>query len=360
MDQKIRFLTSDDGVRLAYASSGAGSPLLKTANWLNDLEFDWHSPVWRHWFDLFSSHHTLHRYDVRGTGLSDRAEHDLSFDRQVADLEHIADALHLERFALLGISQGASVAIEYAARHPERVSKIVIVCGFVQGWARRGPKDLRRGRALAELVRVGWGSSNPVYRRMFAELILPEATAEQVEWFAELQHRSATPDTAARIMEACGDIDVCHRLSEVRAPTLVFHARRDALVPFEEGRIIAAGIPDSQFIELDTPNHIPLEGEPSWQRFCSATAEFLGWPCPVANVVDTLGEENMSDLTAREREILALVAGGSSNGEIAARLHISEKTVRNHLTAVFDKLGVNSRSQAIVFARDRGVTGTLN
>jgi pimeloyl-ACP methyl ester carboxylesterase/DNA-binding CsgD family transcriptional regulator len=360
MDQKIRFLTSDDGVRLAYASSGSGTPLLKTANWLNHLEFDWQSPVWRHWFDLFSSHHTLHRYDVRGTGLSDRSEHDLSFERQVADLEQIADALGLAPFALLGISQGASVAIEYAARHPERVSKIVVVCGFVQGWARRGAGELRRGRALAELVRVGWGSSNPVFRRMFAELILPQATPEQVEWYAELQRRSASPDIAARIMEACGEIDVCHRLSAVQAPTLVFHARRDALVPFEAGRVIAAGIPDSQFIELDTANHVPLEGEPSWLKFCAATGEFLGWPGSAANVADPVGEENMSDLTSREREILALVARGSSNGEIAARLHISEKTVRNHLTAVFDKLGVNSRSQAIVFARDRGVTGTIN
>jgi len=360
MDQKIRFLTSDDGVRLAYASSGSGTPLLKTANWLNDLEFDWLSPVWRHWFELFSRHHTLHRYDVRGTGLSDRVEHNLSFDRQVADLEQVADALGLERFAVLGISQGASVAIEYAARHPERVSKIIVVCGFVQGWARRGPADLRRGRALAELVRVGWGSSNPAFRRMFAELILPQATAEQVEWYAELQLRSASPDTAAGLMEASGEIDVFHRLSAVRAPTLVFHSARDALVPFDEGRRIAAGIPGSEFIELDTANHIPLEGEPAWLRFCAATSEFLGWPSPAATSVDLPGEENMSDLTVREREILALVAGGSSNGEIAARLHISEKTVRNHLTAVFDKLGVNSRSQAIVFARDRGVTGTIN
>jgi pimeloyl-ACP methyl ester carboxylesterase/DNA-binding CsgD family transcriptional regulator len=360
MDQKIRFLTSDDGVRLAYASSGSGTPLLKTANWLNHLEFDWQSPVWRHWFDLFSRHHTLHRYDVRGTGLSDRVEHNLAFDRQVADLELVVDALDLKRFSLLGISQGASVAIEYAARHPERVDRIVVVCGFAHGWARRGPGDLRRGRALAELIRVGWGTNNPVFRRMFAELILPQATAEQVEWYAELQRRSAGPDVAARLMEASGEIDVGHRLSAVRAPTLVFHAGRDALVPFEEGRLIAAGIPGSQFIELDTANHVPLEGEPAWLRFCAATGEFLGWPDSTATAVEPSGEENMSDLTVREREILALVAGGSSNGEIAARLHISEKTVRNHLTAVFDKLGVNSRSQAIVFARDRGVTGTLN
>jgi len=183
MDQTIRFVTTDDGVKLAYAISGSGPPLLKTANWLNHLEYDWESPVWRHWFRLFSSHHTFYRYDVRGSGLSDHVDTGLDFDRQITDLECVVDAAGLETFALLGISQGASVAIEYAARHPERVTQLVLHGGFVQGWAARDAEAERAGRAWVELVRVGWGQETPSYRRLFAELFIPGATPEQMDWF---------------------------------------------------------------------------------------------------------------------------------------------------------------------------------
>jgi len=277
MDQTIRFLTTSDGVRLAYATSGSGPPLLKTANWLNQLEFDWESPVWRHWFGLFSWHHRLYPYDVRDSGLSDWVETNPSFDWQVRDLEQIADAAELERFALLGISQGASVAIEYAARHPERVSQLVIHGGFVQGWARRGVESQRTGRAQAELVRVGWGADTPAYRRMFAELFIPGATEEQLAWFSELQRRTARPDIAALIMESAGDIDVTDRMALVQAPTLVLHPRDDVIVPFDQGRVIAAGIPGAKFVALDSGNHLLVEDEPAWRRFESAVGRFLGW-----------------------------------------------------------------------------------
>ena len=193
MDQTIRFVTAPDGVKLAYARSGDGPPLLKTANWLNHLEFDWESPVWTHWFNLLSTHHSLYRYDIRGSGLSDWTDNKLSFDDQVADLECIADAAGLEKFALLGISQGASVAIEYAARHPDRVSHLVIHGGFARGWAKRSPESERAGRAWVELVRVGWGLKQSAYRRMFAELFIPNASEEQMAWFTELQRRSTKP-----------------------------------------------------------------------------------------------------------------------------------------------------------------------
>jgi pimeloyl-ACP methyl ester carboxylesterase/DNA-binding CsgD family transcriptional regulator len=360
MDQTIRFVTSSDGVKLAYAVSGNGPPLLKTANWLNHLEFDWQSPVWNHWFTQFSTHNTMYRYDIRGSGLSDWTDNKLSFEDQVADLECVADAAGLEKFALLGISQGASVAIEYAVRHPERVTHLVIHGGFARGWMLRGPESERAGRAWVELVRVGWGTKRTdAYRRMFAELFIPCATEEQMDWFAEMQRRSTKPELAARIMESSGAIDVMDRLRLVRTPTLVTHPRGDVIVPFDQGRLIAGGIANARFVELDSGNHLLLENEPSWQKFRQAVGEFLGWPreAPQRRAGDRPAEsEDLASLTSREREILGLVASGASNQAIADQLFISEKTVRNHLTAIFDKIGVSSRSQAIVFARDRGMT----
>jgi pimeloyl-ACP methyl ester carboxylesterase/DNA-binding CsgD family transcriptional regulator len=364
MDQSIRFVTTADGVKLAYAMSGGGPPLLKTANWLNHLEFDWKSPLWQHWFGALSAHHRLCRYDIRGTGLSDRRnDTDLSFATQVADLELVADSAGLDRFALLGISQGAAIAIEYAARHPERVTHLVIHGGYSKGWACRGPDSLRYGRALAELMRLGWGVEPSVFRRMFAELLLPMATEEQVSWFSEMQRRTTSGEIAARILEATGVIDVSDRMKLVKAPTLVLHPRGDVMVPFDQGRIIAAGIPNATFVELETNNHVLTDTEPAWQRWQEVVGEFLGWQreIPRRRPAETpAADDDLARLTTREREILDLVAGGSSNLDIATQLFISEKTVRNHLTAIFDKLGVTSRSQAIVFARDRGVVGRPN
>ncbi len=357
MDQTIRFVTADDGVKLAYASSGKGTPLVKTANWLNHLEHDFRSPAWRHWFTLLSRHHTLYRYDVRGTGLSDRVDNSFSFERYVRDLEVVVDAAGLERFALLGISQGAGVAVEYAVRHPERVSHIVLHGGYTRGWGKRTPGSLRAGIAMMELVRLGWGASTSAFRRMFAELLMPKATEEQVEWCTELQRVTTTPEIAARLLESLRDTDVTQQLGKVRAPTLVLHSRKDALVPFDEGRRLAAGISGAQFVELDSINHLIVENEPAWERFVTTVGEFLGWPkdAHARPVVQPTPAEEVDGLTSREREILDLVAQGHTNQMIASQLFISEKTVRNHLTAVFGKIGVNSRAQAIVFARDRGL-----
>jgi pimeloyl-ACP methyl ester carboxylesterase/DNA-binding CsgD family transcriptional regulator len=359
MDQSIRFVTTSDGVRLAYASAGDGPPLLKTANWLNHLEFDWKSPVWQHWFGLLSARHRFYRYDIRGSGLSDRVGTGLDFATQVSDLECVADAAGLQRFALLGISQGAAVAIEYAVRHPERVSHLVIHGGYPKGWARRSPEGKRRGLALVELIRIGWGSETHAFRRMFAELLMPRASEEQVSWFSELQRRTTTPEIAARIIEAVGDIDVTDRMAQVRVPALVMHSRHDAIVPFEQGRNLAAGIPNATFVEFESDNHLLIEGEPAWQRYREVVGEFLGWPreAPRRRAADAPPSgDDLAQLTAREREILDLVARGANNADIGRQLFISEKTVRNHLTAVFEKIGVTSRSQAVVFARDRGIT----
>ena len=358
MDQTIRFVTANDGVKLAYGVSGSGPPLLKTANWLNHLEYDWQSPVWRHWFSTLSANHTLIRYDARGCGLSDWVQDDLSLERNLRDLECVVEASGQKRFALLALSQGAGVAVEYAVRHPEQVSHLVIHGGYAQGWARRGPEDTRAGKALVEVIRVGWGADTPAFRRLFTELFIPGGSNEQLSWFDELMRRTTRPEVAARMLESCGDIEVTRSLSRVQAPTLVTHSRGDARVPLDQGRLIAAGIPGARFIELESCNHLLLEHEAAWERFTAVVGEFLGWqrPALLRRAADRPREsEDLAALTGREREILSLVAGGASNQAIADQLFISEKTVRNHLTAIFDKIGVSSRSQAIVFARDRGL-----
>ena len=355
MEQTIRFVSARDGVKLAYARSGTGPVLVRTSTWLTHLEYDWESPVWRPWFAFLASNRALVRYDPRGCGLSDWMAADLSFEMQVEDLESIVDAARLEHFALFGMSQGAPLAIEYAARHPERVTRLVVFGGYALGWAQRGPESLREGRAMVEMIRLGWGRDTPAFRLLFASLFIPDATEEQAGWFGELMRRTTRPEVAARLIEALGRIDISHRLADVRAPTLVMHVRGDERVPFEQGRVIAAGIPGAQFLELEGRNHILIEREPAWTRFKAAVTEFLGGSAAPTEPAGGPDAARLAELTAREHEVVALVALGRSNHEIAASLSISEKTVRNHLTRIFEKLGVSSRAQAIVFARDHGL-----
>ncbi len=356
MDQTIRFLKSSDQVTVAYACSGSGAPLVKSANWLSHLEFDWQSPVWRHWFSFLSAGHRLVRYDARGCGLSDWDVADLALERQVADLEAVVEAAGVERFSLLGISQGGAIAIEYAVRHPERVSHLVLYGAYSHGWARRGEASCRHGEAMLELIRTGWGQENPAFRQLFASLFIPDATEEQTRWFSDLMRTTTRPEIAARIMEFVGHIDVRDRLPDVQAPTLVIHSRGDARVPFDLGRELAAGIPGARFVALESRNHILIENEPSWARFRDTLAEFLGRPEATTGGVEP-DPKAFGALTARETNVLRLVAQGMGNAEVAARLFISDKTVRNHLTSIFDKLGVDSRSKAIVYARDHGLHG---
>lgn len=355
MQQTIRFIKSADGVRLAVATSGSGPPLVKSANWLSHLEFDWQSPVWRHWFGFLSANRQLIRFDPRGCGLSDWDVADLSHAAQVADLEAIIDASDLDTFPLLGISQGGAACIEYAVRHPERVTQLVLYGCYSEGWAQRGAESRRHGEALVELIRQGWGQENPAFRLLFASLFIPDANNEQVRWFADLMRTTTQPEIAARILESFGAINVRALLPKVRVPTIVVHARGDARIPFEQGRLLAAEIPNASFVSLESRNHILTENEPAWTRFCDTFNEVMGIsqaeeaPARPALPVD------LPELTARENAILRLVAQGAANADIARRLFISEKTVRNHLTNIFEKLGVDSRARAIVVARDRGI-----
>jgi class 3 adenylate cyclase/pimeloyl-ACP methyl ester carboxylesterase len=273
--QEIRYCRAPDGVRLAYAISGHGPPLVKTGNWLHHLEYDWESPVWGHLSHGLSRAHTLVRYDARGNGLSDWDVAELSLDAWVTDLKTVVDAVGVERFPLLGISQGCAISIAYAVRHPERVSRLVLYGGFALGHNKRSPAEAERRKALATLARLEWGADSPAFRQMFTSRFMPEGTKEQVESFNELQRRSTSPECAARYMEVVGDFDVTDLLEKITAPTLVMHARGDLIAPFEWGQRMATGIPGARFVALQSNNHLLLEREPAAERFFEEIRLFL-------------------------------------------------------------------------------------
>jgi DNA-binding CsgD family transcriptional regulator/pimeloyl-ACP methyl ester carboxylesterase len=279
---------------------------------------------------------------------------DFSLDRWVEDLEAvIAAAAPQAPFVLLGISQGAAPCIAYAVKYPERVSHLILYGGYARGaFQRDDPDNECLYRAMIDLVRLGWGSDNPVFRQVFTSRFVPGARDEQIDWFNDLCRKTTSPEVAARLLEARANVNVTALLGAVRTPTLVMHSRDDDVVPIAEGRILAAGIPNAEFIELDSKNHVLLDFEPAWERFCGEILEFTGIKG------STYGEDPaFAALSPREREVLALLAEGFGNAQIAARLEISEKTVRNHVSNLFDKLGVWTRAQAIVFARDHGFAG---
>jgi serine/threonine protein kinase/type II secretory pathway predicted ATPase ExeA len=275
--QQIRFCTSPDGVRLAYATVGQGPPLVKAAHWLSHLEFDWNSPVWRHWLIGLSEQHTLIRYDQRGCGLSDWEAEDLSVDAFVQDLETLVDALGLERFPLLGISGGGAVAIAYAVRHPEKVSHLILYGAYSAGRNSRTylPQEIEKAKTMLGLIKVGWGQDNPAFRQFFTTLFMPEATAEQASWFNDLQRVSTSPEMAYNLQISSYDRDVRDLLPRVTTPTLILHSREEAVVPFDEGRRLAAQIPQARFVPLESKNHILLEIEPAWPRFLDEVHQFL-------------------------------------------------------------------------------------
>jgi pimeloyl-ACP methyl ester carboxylesterase len=276
--QQIGFCTSSDGARVAYATSGSGPPLVKVANWLSHLEFDWDSPVWRHWLRELSRDHTLVRYDERGCGLSDWAAEDYSLDAWVQDLEAVVDRLGLERFPLLGLSQGGPIAIAYAARHPDRVSRLLLYGSYARGRGHRNPSEREREEreVMLRMISVGWGQDHAAFRQVFTSLFIPGASPEQAHWFNELQRVSATPENAARIARTFDYLDVRELAPRLELPTLVLHATGDLRIPFAEGRLLASLIPGARFVPLESGNHILLEGEPAWRRFLREARTFLG------------------------------------------------------------------------------------
>lgn len=273
--QAVTFGRTADGINLAIGTSGDGPILVKAANWLNHLEFDWQSPIWSPLFSRLSEHFRLIRYDGRGCGLSDRDVPDISFDGFVRDLEAVTDTLALEKFTLLGMSQGVAAAIAYAVKYPARVSRLVLYGGYAVGRNRRNESGAsEQAQALLALMRQGWGNERSAFMRAFSSIYLPNGTPEQIKWFAELQKASTSGETAARLRTACDDIDVTDLLPRVTVPTLVLHPREDSVAPYSEGRAIAAAIPNAKFITLETENHVPLSGNPAWDTLVSEIENF--------------------------------------------------------------------------------------
>lgn len=353
MQQSIHYLTTRDGVRLAWAAMGTGAPLVKAANWLSHLQYELESPLWRHWVEFFARHFRFIRYDERGCGMTQWEVPDVSMRVWADDLESVvaASTPPQQPMVLIGISQGAATVIDYAVRHPERVSHLILYGGYATGWALRSdPEGLRRYRAVVDLVRSGWGSDNPAFLQVFTSRFVPEGTPEQIGWFNALCRRTTTPEIAEHLMLARSLVDVRDLLPRVKVPTLVMHASRDDVTPLAASRELAAGIPKAEFVELESRNHILLAQEPAWARFTEAVLEFTGRRGAADDQPELL-----AGLSPRERQVLVELVAGHSNAEIAARLHLSDKTIRNLLTRVFDKLGVRSRTQAMALARDRGV-----
>ena len=332
MDQIVRFCRAPDDVQIAYATHGSGPPLVKVANWLTHLEYDWKSPIWSHWLRELGNRFTVVRYDERCCGLSDPDPRDLNLDAFVADLEAVVDSAGLDRFALFALSQGGAVAAEYARRHPERVTQLIFCGAYVRGRLRRQSAHAREEHeARLALVRVGWGNDNAAFRRVFANVMIPDATPDEIAAFDELQRRSTSADNAVRLMSAWARIDARDALAGARMPALVCHARGDQAIPFEEGRLIASSLTHANLVPLESRNHLLLAREPAWPRFLEELDAFTG-----VRVRD-------ETLSKREAEVLGLVAQGLGNDEIAERLVLSIRTVERHLSNVYVKWGLTGK-----------------
>lgn len=349
--QQIRFCTSRDGTRIAYATCGSGPPLVWVQHWVHHLDLDWEHPVWRPWLSFLSRRYTVVRYDWRGCGLSDHDGLEYSTDRYGDDLAAVIAAAGLERAALFGMAgSGSAAAIFYAGSHPARISRLIVSGGQAYGRLARNPTPakIEESKARLKVYELGWSRENPAYGQFFTALHIPDGTTEQMRAYDELLRRTTSPDNAVRLVRSFQEMDIEKSISSVQCPTLVLHSRGDCITPFEDGRRIATLLPDARFVPLESRNHILLESEPAWLQLVAAVEDFLPGVTPQA------GHLPLDELTAREREILEAVAQGLNNDGIAERLKISEKTVRNHVSTIMSKLGVNNRPQAIVWAREAG------
>ncbi|HEY7839945.1 MAG TPA: alpha/beta hydrolase [Gammaproteobacteria bacterium] len=273
--QNISFCRTRDGTNIAWSISGSGYPMIKAANWMSHLEYDHQSPVWRHWWAELARRFELIRYDERGCGLSDWDAEDISFTAWLEDFDAVVEAAGRDRFALLGISQGASVAIHYAVRHPERVSHLVLFGGFVQGRHRRDSREADEATVLEQLIRVGWGQTHGAFRQVFGSMFMPEGTAEHFRYFDDLQRATSSPENAEKIFRVSQSIDVAALCQRVRVPTLVLHARNEIVIPFSQARLMASTIPGAKLVPLDSRNHLIFEHEPAWQKFLDEVESFV-------------------------------------------------------------------------------------
>lgn len=338
--QRVRFCRSADGTRIAYAVHGEGPPLLLDACWLSHLEYDWQSPVWRHYLVELGRIATVVRFDERGHGLSDRGVSDFTPERRIEDLEAVADHAGFGRFAIMAMAQGGPVALHYAHRHPERVTRLVCASTYAAASQHATDDDRALEDAFRAMIRAGWDRQDPLFRRVFTSMMIPEAAEEQMVWLDELHQRSATARTAYESRLERSKADASGVLAELTVPTLVIHSRHERMNHFEHGRSLAAGIKDARLVPLDSRNHILLESEPAWPVFVREVTAFLAEdaPAPGGSGLD------VSALSTRELEVLRLVAQGRDNATIASDLTLSIRTVERHLQRVYAKLGLSGPS----------------
>ena len=320
------------------------------AHFVHHLNFDWDSPVWRPWISALAKRHTLIRYDFRGTGLSDRTGVEFTFEKLAEDFEAVVSASGVRNFSLLAMSGGARVAVPFAVQNPDRVDRLVLY-----GTSPAGPLTAKAPAERVENMQVqlkafemGWPQDIPGFGTFLTSLHIPDATAEQARSFNELLRLTTSAANGVALLRTLVESDMQDLLPNLRCPTLVFHSRQSAVLPFDDGRKVAALVPDARFVPLESRNHILLGTEPAWKQFISELDEFLPYT-PQSSATWSFDE-----LTARERDVLELLAHGMSNADISARLKISAKTVRNHVSVILGKLQANSRAQAVAVARDAG------
>jgi pimeloyl-ACP methyl ester carboxylesterase/DNA-binding CsgD family transcriptional regulator len=350
-DEHIRFCKSRDGTGIAYSVCGSGPPLVWVQHWVHHLEHDWDSPIWHPWIAFLSRHRTLVRYDWRGCGLSDRETTEFASHAYAEDLEAVVNAAGLKNFVLFAMAgAGGGAAMTFASDSPDRVDRLILSECHTKGRLAGGATQESRQEAAARLkvIELGWNNEARAYSQFFTSLHIPQASEAQRSAYDRLLRQTTTPANAVKLLRSFWETDVTTAVQQLRSPTLIFHARGDAVIPFDEGRRVAALIPGARFVPLESMNHVLLDSEPAWRQFLETLETFL----PSGSI---LPSELPTTLTAREREVLAALAHGFDNKEIAAQLQISEKTARNHLSIIFDKLGVSGRAQALIRARDAGL-----
>jgi len=339
--QKVRFCQAPDGVRIAYAVHGSGPPLLISTCWLSHLQFDWESPVWRHFLSDLGRFATIVRFDERGHGLSDWDVTDHSLESRLGDLEAVADDAGLERFALMAMAQGGPVAIAYAVRHPTRVSRLLFYDSYADPLRGMTAEDIELEEAFEHLIKAGWGRPESTFRRVFTSQMIPGATEEQKTWLDDLMRASVSASTAYLARQQRKQTNATELLSQVRVPTLVLHALGDRMNSFAHGRHLASSIPGARLVPLDSQNHILLRDEPAWAVFVDEVERFLAADRPVPAPSPPHAK---AVLSGRELEVLTLAADGQDNENIAEALSLSVRTVERHLQNIYVKLDVQGRS----------------
>jgi pimeloyl-ACP methyl ester carboxylesterase/DNA-binding CsgD family transcriptional regulator len=340
--QQVSFCRSADGARIAYARHGSGPPLVIATCWLSHLQYDWQSPVWRHFLAALGEIATVVRYDERGHGLSDWDVDDFGLEARVADIEAVVDHAGLDRFALMAMSQGGPPSIAYAVRRPDRVSRLIFYGSYAAAFRDPTPQDLELDATFEQLIKVGWARPDSAFRRVFTSLMIPGATEEQMRWLDELQRVSTSPKNALRARRQRKLANVVDLLPRLDVPTLVLHSRDDQMNDFEESRYLASMIAGSRLVVLDSSNHIVLGDEPAWPVFLDEVAEFLAADRQSAN--PARGIDATSLLSPRELDVLRLAAEGHDNAGIARSLTLSVRTVERHLSNTYTKLGIQGKS----------------